>query len=340
MTAKDAAEGQQTMAGLIGGFILSQAIHAVAKLGVVDGFDGEAQTPKAIAAKLGLHETALYRVMRCLASVGVFAEDSNGAFTLTPMGELLRSDHPQSLRAWAVMAGEPWVRAPWSDVIDTLKTNEPAFDRVMGKSAYEYLAANPAAAALFQAAMSQGSRMFTRAVLEAYDFSTINHIVDVGCGEGGFIVEILTAYPRMRATLFDLPHVEQAASSNLEQAGLSERCVVVSGSFFEHVPEGGDAYLLKWVLHNLDDAPCVKILQQCREAMSNDARLILVERILPAGNAPSDGKILDLNMMVLQGGRERTEAEFRALLETAGFELVRVTETASPLSVVEGRPVT
>ena len=317
---------------------VAQAISVIAKLGTADALADGPQTVDELAAAANAHAPALYRVLRALASVGIFAEDQDGRFHLTPLAEPLRSEVPGSVRSFAIMLGEEWNWRPWGHLLHSVTTGQPAFENTYGTGIFAYMAERPEASAIFDAAMTSRSGPDAEAVTAAYDFSTFRTVVDVGGGRGSVLASILRANPDVRGILFDQTHVIPGAREYLDAAGLGQRCQLVSGDFFESVVAGGDAYVLKWILHNWDDERALRILERCRQAVPTTGRLLLVQTVIPPGNDPSSGKLADVAMLVWTGGKERTEAEYRALLATAGFELTRVVPTRSSLSVVEAIP--
>jgi hypothetical protein len=323
------------------GFWLTKAIAVAAELGIADHLQAGPKTVAELAQAVDAHPGSLYRLLRGIASVGVFAEEGQGRFTLTPLAALLLTDTPQSWRAAAIMNGEPWVWQPWGDLLHSVKTGNPAFDHVFGIEFDAYLTQHRDAADTFQAFMDVATGEEALAVAPVYDFSGLSLVVDVGGGRGALLGTILQANPYLRGVLFEAPHVIATARAALEAQGVADRCELVAGDFFEALPTGGDAYLLKWILVSWDDERAITILQNCRRAMSAHSRLLVVERIIPPGNEPFYGKLADLNLLVLYRGRHRTEAEYRALFARAGFELSRIIPTHSPteFSVIEGVPV-
>ncbi len=316
------------------GYWISQSVYVTAKLGIADQLTDGPRTSEELAAACQAHAPSLYRLLRGLASVGTFTEVDVGRFALTPTAELLRTDHPDSMRALAIMYGEEQYQA-WGDALVSIQTGTPAFDRRFGASYFHYLAAHPEAAATFNTAMTGWSAQVASAVVEAYDFSDSTTVVDVGGGHGTLLAAILTANPHLHGILFDLPHVTASAAAFLATAGVADRCQISAGDFFEALPSGGDAYILAQILHDWDDERSRTILQNCRSAMAPAGRILIVELVIPPGNEPSLGKLLDLHMLILLTGRERTEAEYRDLLASAGFRLTRVIPTSSGASVVE-----
>ncbi|MGH3773781.1 MAG: methyltransferase [Pseudonocardiaceae bacterium] len=326
-----------TMLQLCSGAHVSQAISVFARVGVADVLAEGAAPVEEIARRVGAHGSALYRVLRLLGDVGVVAELEDRHFVLTPLGEVLRSEVPGSLREWATMVGMPFHLSPWTDLYETVQTGESAFDRFHGTKFFGYLAEHPEDAAVFDAAMTSVSTAATASIVTAYDFSRFRTIVDVGGGRGGLLAAILSANPHLQGVLFDMPAVVAGAGDELSE--VIDRCRVVSGNFFDSVPEGGDAYLLSNIIHDWDDDDSVEILSACRAAMADTARLLLAEIVLPEGAVPSMGKLMDVEMLVLTtGGRQRTEAEHRALCGRAGFRLTRIVPSSDAISLVEAVP--
>ncbi|HET7062052.1 MAG TPA: methyltransferase [Nitrosospira sp.] len=278
--------------------------------------------------------------MRALASVGIFAEVDGGRFQMTPLAEPLRSDAPNSLRDFSIFLGADWHWQAWGDLAGGARTGEPAFEQVHGKAFFEYLGENPGPAQIFNDAMTSLSTAASAAVVNGYDFTGINTLVDVGGGHGLLLASILKENPRMTGVLFDAPSVVAGASGVIEAHGVSGRCETLGGDFFVSVPAGGDAYIIKHIIHNWDDDRASTILQNCRQGMSPSGKLLVVEMVIPESNAPSPGKLLDLEMLVLfLHAHERTEGEYRALFERSGFRLSRIVPTPSPYSVIEGVPM-
>ncbi|MGH3546575.1 MAG: methyltransferase [Pseudonocardiaceae bacterium] len=321
------------------GALVSQAVSVVARLGVADVLAAGPQPVEEIAQRVGAHPSALYRVLRALGDVGVVAELENRQFALTPLGEVLRSDVPGSLRGWATMVGMPFHRYPWTDLYETVKTGESAFDRVHGTKVFDYLAEHPEDAAVFDAAMTSVSTNESVSIAGAYDFGRFNTIVDVGGGRGGLLAAILAGHPHLQGVLFDVPTVVAGADEELSGAEVASRCKVVSGDFFDSVPDSADAYLLSAIIPAWDDDQAVQILRTCRAAMADTACILLAEVVLPDGPAPSMGKLADLEMLVMTaGGRQRTEAEHHTLLARAGLRLTRVVPSTGMVSLVEAVP--
>jgi hypothetical protein len=321
---------------LITGFWTSQAIHVAAKLRLADRVKDGPKSAADLAAATGTHAPSLYRLLRMLAGHGIFAEDSQGRFALTPLAECL-CDTPLSQYAVAVMMGDEHYRA-WGDLLYSVRTGKPAFDAIYGKPVFDYLAEHADQAKIFDQAMTGFHGPETQAMVDAYDFSGLNTLIDIGGGNGSLITTVLRKYPSMKGVVYDLPNVVARTAEYLKTAGVADRCRTIAGSFFESIPPGGDAYLMRHIIHDWTDEQCRTILGHCRKAMSPHARLLVIEMVIPPGNTPAFGKLLDLNMLVLPGGQERTEAEYRALYQAAGFRLSRIVPTAMEVSIVEGVP--
>ncbi|HZS46469.1 MAG TPA: methyltransferase [Blastocatellia bacterium] len=315
---------------------IAQSVYAAAKLGIADLLKDKPRTSDELARETATHSPSLYRLMRSLAGIGIFAEDENRRFHLTPMAEYLRSDVPVSMRAAAIMCGEPWHWQTWGNILHTLKTGEPGIVNATGMRLFPFLEQNSEAFSIFSQCMTGYAAPTHAATVSAYDFSGIELLVDVGGGYGTHLAAILNANPNLRGVLFDQPSAADGAKSVLAEQGLSQRCEFVAGDFFQAVPAGGDAYLMSHILHDWDDQQSATILRNCRQAMKPNGRVLVVETVIPAGNEFSPGKLFDLEMMVLVGGLERTEAEYRRLFETAGFDLSRIISTRAPESIIEG----
>jgi O-methyltransferase domain len=321
---------------LFGYLCLGRTLHLVAELGIADQLSDGARTVQELATATGAHPDALARCLRALASVGVFAEDRTGAYCNTPLSATLRQDAPVSLRGMAKLVGLPGVLRGWDAFTDAVRGNGgcTAWELAHGMPLFEYLAANPADAAVFQEGMTAFSAIEAQAAADAYDFSSIDTLVDVGGGHGLLLATILTANPRLSGVLFELPFVLHGARELLAEHGVADRCATIGGDFFASVP-AADAHILKNIVHDWDDERAVAILRNCRAATHDRGRVLIVQEALPPGNTPSFGKLLDLQMLVI-GGRERTEAEYRALLNDAGYELTQIVPTSASLHVIEG----
>jgi SAM-dependent methyltransferase len=316
------------------GFWVSQSIYVAAKIGVADLLADGPQSCERLAERAGVDAGALYRVMRTLASYGLFEESEPQCFGLTPLGSLLQTSVPMSLRSLAIWNGEVSFKA-WGDVLHAVETGQPTTRRVLGMNLFDYLGQKPEVGQIFHDAMSGLATQVSQAVVSAYDFSGAGKVVDIGGGQGTLLGAILRVYPEMHGILFDAPAVVEGARRRLEAMRLAERCEVVGGDFFEPVPEGGDTYLLSSVLHDWDDENSLLILRNCRRAMKQNGKLLLIECVIPHSSEPSFSKLLDLQMLVVTGGRERTEEQFRNLLSTAGFEMKHIISTAVPERIIE-----
>ncbi len=328
-----------TLLQMMTGYWVSQALYVAAKLGVADLLAEGPLSIEELAATTRTDAPSLRRVLRALASVGVFTEANGaGAFALTPLAALLRTGTPDSMRALAIMYSEEQYRA-WAYILHSVQTGKTAFEQQFGTTYFAYLCEHPQADRVFNEAMTGWTTQLAGAVLEAYDFSSFKTVVDVGGSYGTLLAAILRRNPTARGILFDQPHVTAAAGAQLAAAGVAERCTTVGGDFFVTVPDGVDAYLLAQILHDWNDDRGVAILRQCRRAMPAHAKLLVIELVLPPGEEPFFGKWLDLHMMVLLGARERTAAEYDVLFRTAGFALARVIPTAAGPSIAEAVPV-
>lgn len=326
-----------TLSHLIAGKWVSQAIAVASELGIADFLNRGPGTAADIARALNASEDSVYRLLRALASVGLFAETGRRRFRLTRLGRLLRTDSAQALGGYARFAGHESTWRPWGELRHSIRTGEPAFDHVFGMPVFKYLAKAPEAAAVFDGAMTSISTWESKAVAAAYDFSGIDTVVDVAGGHGLLLATILKANKKMRGMLFDLPHVTAGATALLNSEGVAGRCRIVSGDFFEGVPAGGDAYVMKHIIHDWDDERAIQILRNCHRQMRAGAKLLVIDAVIPPGSGPHYGKLLDLQMLVLTPrGRERTRAEFHELLKRSGFRLRRVVSTDTHLSIVEG----
>jgi predicted O-methyltransferase YrrM len=321
---------------LVFGKCVTQAVSVAAHLRLADHLKDGPRTAEALAPVCEANADALHRLLRALATVGVFVEHPDRTFSLTPVGECLRSDAPTSLASMAKFFGEGWHSAAWADLLTSVRTGESAFARVHGEPAFAWVAKHPRESQVFNEAMTSISTMSAFGVASTYDLSTAKTIVDIGGGHGFFLSTLLLANPNARGVLFDLPHIVEGARQPLAAGGLAERCEIVGGDFFESVPTGGDVYTLKHIIHDWDDDDSVKILSRVAAVLPAGGRVVLVEAVLPPAGVPSFGKILDLEMLVVSdGGRERTEAEYARLFERAGLRLVRIVPTPSPMSILE-----
>ncbi|MCA1814929.1 MAG: acetylserotonin O-methyltransferase [Acidobacteria bacterium] len=319
------------------GCFVSQALYVAAKLGVADLVAEQPQHVASLAARTKTHERSLYRVLRALAMVGVFRESDDKVFGQTRLSEALRSDAPNSIRDGLIFVGEEWHWRVYGYLLRSVETGESAWAPAHGESVFDYFAAHPEEGEIFNRAMTGMSRAAVGAVTEAYDFSGVETLADIAGGHGQLLAGILRANPSMRGVLFDQAHVVEGARPLLEAEGVSGRVETVAGDFFASVPAGADAYVLKHIIHDWDDERATKILANIARSMKPGARVLVVDAVIPRGDAPHFGKLLDLEMLVSPGGVERTEDEFRDLLARAGLRLARVVPMRSYLSVVEAR---
>jgi hypothetical protein len=327
------------MTRMIYGFMLSQSIYVAAQLGLADLLRNGPRSSDDLACATCMHAPSLYRILRTLAAVGVFEETEPNVFGLTPMGETLRTDVEGSLRPLAVCMGGQCNWQAWGDILHSIKTGESAFEHVFGTGFFQHLDRHPDNAKMFVEAMNCCSSLYNEAVVAAYDFSRLGKVVDIGGGQGKLVTGILKANPATHGILFDTPTQTPGAQRLFEQEEIADRCEAMTGDFLEAVPEGGDAYLLKHIIHDWDDQRAIEILKNCHRSMSKDARLLLIEEIITDASEFAPAKVLDIQQMLMPGGRERTEEEYRKLLEAAGFELTAVIPTRSSLSIIESKPV-
>ena len=315
---------QLDLLGLINSFQITQAVRVAAALRVADHLNDGPRSADELGALTKSHPDSLYRLLRALAAVGVFREHEGRKFTLTPMGDCLRTDSATSIGAWAEVVGSPYFWQAWGHLLHSVQTGENAFQNLYGKDVWQFRSEHLEQGATFDRAMTQLSRGSAEAVIRAYDFSSFRHIVDVGGGQGLMLAAILRAHPHMSGTLFDQPDVVAGSKAVLVERGVIDRCNIVGGSFFEAVPEGADAYLMRVVIHDWEDDEAIAILKVCRRAMRETAKLLLVERLVAPPNEVPATKFSDLNMLVSPGGRERTREEFSDLFARSGFELTLV----------------
>jgi hypothetical protein len=324
---------------MVFGFPVSQALYVAADLGIADYLAGGALCADDLADKSGSHPDALARLLRALVAFGIVSQEEN-RFALTSVGQLLRSDVAGSLRATIRFLVGPWNWRAWENLPHSIRTAQPAFDHAWGMSNFDYWERHPDVSKIHDEAMEGLTAMESLPILAAFNFSSFRAVVDVGGGNGALLAAALRPHPRLTGKLFDLPHVVSLASTVLQRAGVANRCEIISGNFFESVPERGDLYVLKSIIHDWDDGRALMILQNCHRAMEPSATLLLLERVLPdqpdMGAAPR--YLADLGMLIITpGGRERTQEEYKKLLESAGFEFVRVIPTGGPLDIVEAR---
>ena len=318
------------------GYMASSALYVAIALNVPDELAGGPKDVSALARACRANEDALYRVLRLLASMGMFAEQGPRKFALTPASDLLRKDVPGSLRGMAVFLPDPFHLRVYAELMHSVMTGQPAADKALGVPVFEYLAQHPDYSRVFNDAMTALSAPVIGAAIEAYDFSTIGTLVDVAGGHGEVLMSILKACPNVRGILADVDHVIEGAKPRIAAAGLSSRCEAVAIDFLKSVPAGGDAYVMKHIIHDWDDERASLILRNIGTAMgSKRGKVILLEMVLRGAGELDLGKLLDIEMLAMPGGRERSAEEFKALFARSGFEMTKVVPTKSPLSVVE-----
>jgi hypothetical protein len=335
-TVKPTPEAVQQAFQLMTGHIVASAVNIAARLGLPDRLAAGPRTADDLARETGVHGEALYRLMRALASVGMFEEQSDHTFALTPVGAALCEGPVRRMALW--IAGEFNFRV-YANAMHSVQTSESAVMKTAGVDGpFAAFARDPELSQVFNDAMTGFSAFVVPAVLEAYDFTGIGTLVDVAGGHGALLSEILKKYPEMRGVVMDLDHVVAGATPYIASQGLADRATAVAGDFFKAVPPGGDAYIMKHIIHDWYDDKAAVILSNIRKVLPKDGRVILVESVIPAGNEPGMGKVMDLEMLVMAGGKERSEQEFRSLFERSGLTLTRIVPTKAPLSVVEARP--
>ncbi|HEX4771699.1 MAG TPA: methyltransferase [Bryobacteraceae bacterium] len=325
---------------LLFGKHLAYCVSAVARLGVADHMNEYSVDVQTLAQNVGAKPDALYRVMRALAGAGVFEQTSERSFRITPTGELLRSNAPQSVRYTAMQMGDPWSCRAWEHFTNTVQTGVDGVSQAYGKNVFEVLAEEPEQAEHFNRSMTGYSAVVTEPFLRAYDFNGVRRLCDVGGGHGRLLSEVLRKYPRMTGVVYDLPEVVEGAYNQEHVTGCGERIRFESGSFFERVPAGCDSYMMKFILHDWSDEHCRTILRRIREQLPPRGRVLVVEQVVTRSADLTFAKLLDIEMLALTvGGRERTEDEFADLFASAGLQLTQVFETETPLCVLEARPV-
>lgn len=334
-----AGDPAATLRQLIMGFRSTQLVRTAAELGLADHLADGPKTAAALAPLLDADPAALHRLMRALASLGLLAEVGGGAYAATALSDCLRSGVAGSLRDMARIYGADWVWRAYAQLPWSVATGKAAFEAAHGQPLFAFLNEHADASDLFHAAMAAFSGQEVAAILEAYDFAAASCVIDVGGGNGALLAAIAKAHPVLSGILFDQVATAEGAHRMLAAAGVADRVTVCSGDFFESVPRGGDLYLLKSVIHDWNDADAIQILENCRRAMADGARLLVIERVVPDGPEPAEAKLFDINMLVMMGGCERTGAEHMALLAKAGFTYVRAIATPTPLSLIEAVPV-
>ncbi len=328
---------RQYLSRLIDGFTFSQMIHVAAKLRIADQLAAGPLTVAQLAAATKTHADYLYRVLRTLAGMGIFAEEEDFQFRLTPAAELLRSGVPGSMRTHAEVVGEERMWRPWGALFHSVTTGETAFDHLYGKNTFDWFREHPAAARLADSSYTENTAPTSEAIAAAYDFSSARTVVDVGGGEGSLLASILRRNRSAHGVLFDLDHVVASARTKLDR-DIAVRCEFVGGDFFKAVPAGGDLYVMKHILHDWNDGRANKILNNCRRAMAGRGKLLVVDYMICRRNQPCFAKQGDINMMVRTGGRNRTEKEYRDLFAKSGFDTARAIRSVGELSLIEALP--
>ena len=332
--AERAAAGR--LLPMIWGIHISRCVYAVAELGIADLLAQGPRSSQELATTTGTHEPSLYRVLRVLTALGVFEEHQARHFGLTLVGERLRTGATAGMRSWATFTEAVGGVRPFAHILETIRTGTPGRQIESGVDLFEFLTDNPQAAAIFDAAMAERTAAYAPSVADTYDFSDIRTLTDLGGGNGTLLVEILRRHRHLSGVLFEIPTVAARAHAVLAATDLADRCTILAGDFFQSVPSA-DCYLLANVLHDWDDTRSIDILQNCRQAMPGAGRVLIVERLIPEdGNDPLPTLLSDINMLVLTGGRERTNAEYGALLQAAGLRLAQVVPVAFPYGIIEG----
>jgi hypothetical protein len=319
-------------------YIVSRVVYVAAKLGLADALAEGPRSAAELAGPLKVHAPFLHRLMRTLAGLGLLAEQEAQRFALTPLGAALKTGAPGAARSSVLWFGGPWAWGAWSHLMDALETGKSGMEKAHGMALFDHLAQHPEAASWFSETMMGLHGAEPPAVADAYDFSGFSTLVDVGGANGNMLAAILSRHAGPRGVLFDRAPVVSDAPALLEARGVSERVTIEAGDFFKGVPTGGDAYVLSHIIHDWTEEQCLTILGHCRKVMKPDGRLLLVEMVIPPGDAPHPGKLLDMTMLVMTVGQERTEAEYATLLGKAGFRLTRVVPTKSAASIVEAVP--
>jgi hypothetical protein len=332
------ANPQILMSQLLFGKQMTYCLSGVARLGVADHMGATPMAIEEIAAKTGAHAPSLYRVMRMLAGMGVFREEPGKRFALTQAGELLKSNAPGSLRYFAMMFGDEWTTRAYEHFTDCLRTGRDGVSQAYGKCVFDLLAERSDQLETFQAAMTSSSTMAGKAIADAYDFAGIERLADVGGGHGALLAAILRRNPDMQGVLFDRPEIVAGVPMD-EFAGLEGRIGLEAGSFFERVPEGCDAYIMKHIIHDWGDEQCRTILSLMREKLPPHGRVLVCEMVVTDEPGPTPAKLLDIEMLVMTvGGKERTQDEFAALFASSGLRLKRIVPTERPICVIEAVP--
>jgi O-methyltransferase domain/Dimerisation domain len=338
MSTSHTSPNSQIVEEMLRGYRTTQMLHVIAKLGVADHLAAGSCTAAELAQLVGANADALYRLLRALAALGIFTERSDGQFDLTEAGASLRSDIPGSIRKAAILYGESWWWNAWGGLFETVRTGQTAFNRVHAIDLFDYLRTHFPAAELFNDCMHLMTSEQGTDIVSAIDFSSTRKLIDVGGGHAALTALILAANPNIHVILFDSPEVIATVRTKFEALGIPDQCELVAGDFFHSVPLGGDTYVLKDILHDWDDQRATDILRNVNRAMNGSGQLLVIERTIPAGNSFSPGKLVDISMLVLTGGRERTETEYRSLLSSAGFSVKSVVMLQTKMMVMAAEP--
>jgi hypothetical protein len=317
--------------------LLQRSICVVARLKIADMLASGSKPVSALAKQTQTNEDALYRVLRLLATAGIFSEKENQEFSLTPLASLLRSDLPDSLYHYAIMMGEDWLWEDWGQLMYCVKTGSTAQEKVHGMDSFQFFAKNKEAGIVFNNAMTNLSQSDVTSIVASYDFSAFHKLVDIAGGHGLALAKVLKANPKLHAVLYELPYVIEGAKEFLEKQGLINQVELLSGDFFESVPAGADAYMMKHIIHDWNDERCIQLLRNIGSAMDKNGKVLIIEMVVPGINIPGPAKMLDLQMLVMEGGKERTKEQFETLLNSAGFSLTNIIPTGSPFSIIEGQ---
>ena len=322
---------------MITGYWISHAIYVAAKLELSDKLGGGAKSADELASETQTNAGALFRLLRALSSVGVFTQQTDGKFANSPLSAPLQKTAEDSQWAMAVMMGEEHFAA-WGELLYSIQTGQGSFRKVFGEGVFDFLGKHPDQAKVFDAAMTSIHGKETALVLDAYDYSQFKTLCDVGGGNGKTLATTLERHPTLQGVLFDLPHVVERARPNLQQAGVADRCQFRGGDFFKQIDVQVDAIMMRHIIHDWDDEKCITILKNCRAALNADGKLLVIESVVPPGNEPGFVKWLDLTMLVIPEGKERTADEYRDLFTAAGLKLTKIVKTAGELDVLEAVP--
>ena len=337
--SEEGAGTEKALMQILTGAWVTQAVATAARLGIADLLVSGPKTAEELATAAKADPSAVGRLMRALTGLGVFAPSQGGKYGLTDLSERMREDFPGSLKHMFIAETDELHWRSWEKVADAVRTGQPRPQAVFDMPAFDYYAKNVKEGEQFGRAMESVSGFAADAVLEAYDFDGIRTLADVGGGNGSMALAVLGRYPEMRGIVCDLPYIEKQAAERIEAAGAAGRCAFEAGDFFERAPQGADAHLLKFILHDWNDEDSIRILRSCRAALPPAGRLLVIEVVVPEENRPDFSHWMDLNMLVMTGGKERTAAEYESLFRRGGFRLERIVPTAGPFSVIDARPV-